>query len=74
LRSVVVTNPWNQVVNEGNLGAKEPRKRLVMGVTALVLGSSMAFTFRPLSVVGYVSICVLFWIAGLGIFQAKEKT
>ena len=61
-------------LNEGNLGPTERRKRLTMGLVALVLGSALAFTFRPMSAIGYLSMFVLFCLAGLGIFQAKEKT
>jgi hypothetical protein len=57
---------------EGNLGPRERRKRLIVGVVALILGLCIALASRPMSAVGYA--LVLFWIAGLGLFQAKEKT
>jgi hypothetical protein len=59
---------------EGNLGPRERRKRLIVGVVALILGLCIALASRPMSVVGYALVFVLFWIAGLGLFQAKEKT
>jgi hypothetical protein len=67
-------NKWNDDANEGNLGRRERSNRLTMGLVALALGWSVAFTFRPLSVVGHLSMFVMFWLAGLGIFQGKEKT
>jgi hypothetical protein len=45
-----------------------------MGVVALTLGLCTALAARPTSAVGRLSVFVLFWIAGLGLFQAKEKT
>jgi hypothetical protein len=65
---------WNDDVVEGNLGPRERRKRLVIGVVALILGLCIALASRPMSAVGYALVFVLFWIAGLGLFQAKEKT
>lgn len=62
------------IVVEGNLGPRERRKRLIMGVVALTLGLCTALGARPTSAVGRLSVFVLFWIAALGLFQAKEKT
>ena len=63
----------DQVV-EGNLGPKERRKRLMMGVVALALGFSTVLAVRPISGGWRLVVFALFWIAGLGLFQAKEKT
>ena len=45
-----------------------------MGVTALVLGVGVALWMQPLTGVGRWLVFVLFWFAGLGLFQAKKKT
>ena len=59
---------------EGNLGPRERRKRLIMGVMALALGIGVALLVRPMPVAWRFVVFALFWIAGLGLFQAKEKT
>jgi len=56
-------------VVEGNLGSQERRKRLMMGVVALILGLCTVLAARPMSAVGRLSVFVLFWIAGLGLLQ-----
>jgi hypothetical protein len=61
-------------VVEGNLGPRERRKRLIMGLVALILGFGIALAARPGSIAGCFLVFVIFWIAGLGLFQAKEKT
>lgn len=59
-----------------NLGPKETRKRLVMGVVMLAAGVGIAVALillgapRPWRLVVFLP----FWMAGLGLFQAKEKT
>ena len=45
-----------------------------MGVIALTLGFCMALAVRPMSVGWRFVVFALFWIAGLGLLQAKEKT
>lgn len=59
---------------QGNLGSQERRKRFIMGVTGLVLGLVVLVFSEMKSVYPWVFLFVLFWVAGLGIFQAKEKT
>ena len=59
-----------------NLGPKETRKRLVMGVVMLAAGVGIAVA---LSVGGSdrwrrLVVFFPFWMAGLGLYQAKEKT
>ena len=61
-------------VAEGNLGPKERRKRLIMGVIALALGVGVALAARPKPVAWRFVVLAFFWVAGLGLFQAKEKT
>lgn len=59
---------------QGNLGSQERRKRFIMGVTGLVLGLGVLVFSEMKSVYLWAFLFVLFWVAGLGIFQAKEKT
>jgi hypothetical protein len=59
---------------QGNLGFRERRKRFIMGVTGLVLGLGLLVFSEMKSVYSWAFLFVLFWVAGLGIFQAKEKT
>lgn len=59
-----------------NIGTKEIRKRLIMGVVSLAAAVGVALLLKP-SITGFilwVAVFVLFWMAGLGLFQAKEKT
>jgi hypothetical protein len=45
-----------------------------MGVAGLVLGLGVLVFSEMKSVYPWVFLFGLFWVAGLGIFQAKEKT
>lgn len=59
-----------------NIGTKEIRKRLIMGMVSLVAAVGIALILRP-STAGFIlwfAVFALFWMAGLGLFQAKEKT
>ncbi len=58
----------------GNLGPSEQKKRLIFGLAALFLGLGMLAISGMNSVYSWVFLFLLFWVAGLGIFQAKEKT
>lgn len=59
-----------------NIGAREIRKRRLMGIVALTVGVGLAFLLvvfeapRLLRIIVFLPI----WIAGLGLFQAREKT
>ena len=59
-----------------NIGPQEIRKRRLMGIVALTVGVALAFALivfqapRLLRLVIFLPI----WIAGLGLFQAREKT
>jgi NADH:ubiquinone oxidoreductase subunit 6 (subunit J) len=59
---------------QGNLGPSERRKRLIFGLAALFLGLGMVVISAMNSVYSWVFLFMLFWVAGLGIIQAKEKT
>ena len=45
-----------------------------MGVTGLVLGLGVLVFSEMKSAYSWALLLALFWVAGLGIFQAKEKT
>ena len=45
-----------------------------MGTVSLVLGVGVLVFIEMKSVYPWAFLFVLFWVAGLGIFQAKEKT
>ena len=59
-----------------NLGPKETRRRLVMGIVMLVVGVAAAAFFavagvdRPWRLVLFLP----FWMAGAGLLQARAKT
>jgi hypothetical protein len=59
-----------------NLGPREVRKRRLMGYVALVAGVGLAFLSVVMGAPRWSRVIVFFpiWIAGLGLFQAREKT
>ena len=59
-----------------NIGPKETRKRLLMGVAMLAMGVVLAVIFTRAGVSrGWYSILFLpFWMGTLGISQARKKT
>ena len=59
-----------------NIGPREVRKRRLMGILALAAGSGLAFLSVVLETPRWLRLIVFFpiWIAGLGLFQAREKT
>ena len=59
---------------QGNLGYGERRKRFIMGAAGLVLGIGLLVFSEMKSAYSWTFLFVLFWVAGLGIFQATEKT
>jgi len=59
---------------QGNLGYRERRKRFIMGMAGLVLGVGLLVFSGTKSAYSWIFLFVLFWLAGLGIFQAREKT
>jgi hypothetical protein len=59
---------------QGNLGYRGRRKRFIMGVAGLVLGVGLLVFSGMKSAYSWIFLLVLFWLAGLGIFQAREKT
>jgi hypothetical protein len=59
-----------------NIGPKETRKRLLMGVAMLAIGVVLAIIFTRAGVSrGWYSVLFLpFWMGTLGISQARKKT
>jgi hypothetical protein len=59
-----------------NIGPKETRKRLLMGVAMLAMGVVLAviFTHAGVSRWWYVVLFLPFWMGTLGISQARKKT
>lgn len=69
-------NTDTDIGNVSNLGPSEIRKRRVMGITSLAVGIGIAFLMVATSAPRWSRLVVFLplWIAGLGLFQAKEKT
>jgi hypothetical protein len=59
-----------------NIGPKEIRKRLLMGIAVLALGIVLAVIFAHAGISrGWYAVLFLpFWIGSLGISQARKKT
>jgi len=64
----------NPQMADGNLGPGERRKRLAFGAVALAGAVGLAVAGVTSTVVQRILLFVLFWLAALGLFQAKEKT
>ena len=62
--------------DRANIGAKEARKRLLMGVAMLAMGVALAVIFTHAGASGgWFSVLFLpFWMGTLGISQARKKT
>jgi hypothetical protein len=59
-----------------NIGPKEARKRLLMGVAMLVLGVvlTVVFAHADVSRGWYAALFLPFWIGTLALSQARKKT
>jgi len=59
-----------------NIGPKEIRKRVVMGVAMLAVGIVVAviFAHADVSPGWYAALFLPFWMGTLGISQARKKT
>ncbi len=66
-------NAYQQIAN---LGPREQRKRLVMGFVSLVVGAGLTFLLFAYGAPRWSRGFIFFplWMAGLGLFQAREKT
>ena len=62
--------------DRANIGPKEARKRLLMGVAMLATGVVLAviFTHAGVSRGWYAALFLPFWMGTLGISQARKKT
>jgi hypothetical protein len=62
--------------DRANIGPKEARKRLLMGVAMLAIGIVVAVIFTHAGVSrGWYSVLFLpFWMGTLGLSQARKKT
>ncbi len=59
-----------------NIGPRERRKRLLMGITMLAAGVVIALGMIAAGAprVWRIGLFFPFWMGSLGIFQAREKT
>ena len=59
-----------------NIGPREVRKRRLMGIVALTVGAGLAFGLIVFEAPRLLRLVIFFpvWMAGLGFFQAREKT
>jgi hypothetical protein len=59
-----------------NIGPKEIRKRLLMGIAMLALGLGLAVIFAHADVSRgwYAAMFLPFWIGTLAVSQARKKT
>lgn len=59
-----------------NLGSREVRKRRLMGIISLIAGVGLAFLSVVMGAPRWSRLIIFFpiWMAGLGLFQAREKT
>ena len=63
-------------VELANIGPKEARKRLLMGVAMLAIGVVLAviFTHAGVSRGWYAALFLPFWMGTLALSQARKKT
>jgi hypothetical protein len=59
-----------------NLGPREQRKRRLLGIVSLTIGVGLAFVLVVLGAPRLARLAIFFpiWLAGLGLFQARERT
>ena len=59
-----------------NIGPKETRKRLLMGVATLAVGVVLAVVFAHAGVsrAWYAALFLPFWMGALALSQARKKT
>ncbi len=62
--------------DRANIGPKEARKRLLMGVAMLAVGVVVAVTFAHAAVNRgwYAALFLPFWMGTLALSQARKKT
>jgi len=59
---------------DGNLGPGERRKRLIFGAAALLGALGLSLTGFIGAFYQRLFLFLLFWLAALGLLQAREKT
>jgi hypothetical protein len=66
----------SETVCIANIGRRERNTRFKFGVVMLALGIAGAFALVVLDVrrMFRIALFVPFWLAAIGIFQAREKT
>ena len=59
-----------------NIGPRERRKRRLLGIVSLTVAVGVAFVLVSFCAPRWSRLVVFFplWLAGLGLFQAREKT
>ncbi len=59
-----------------NIGPRERRKRRLLGIVSLTVAVGVAFVLVSYGAARWwrLAIFVPLWMAGLGLFQAREKT
>ena len=59
-----------------NIGPRERRKRRLLGIVSLTVAVGVAFALVILGAPRWSRLVLFFplWMAGLGLFQAREKT
>ena len=59
-----------------NIGPKEARKRLLMGIAMLAVGVVLTaiFTYVGVSRGWYLVLFLPFWMGTLSVFEARKKT
>ena len=62
--------------DDANIGPRERAKRRALGMAALVAGVALAILLAALAAPRWTRLGVFFpfWMAGLGLLQAREKT
>lgn len=63
-------------IEASNIGARERRKRRMLGIVALGVGVGTAFALVVTDAPRLLRVLIFFpvWLAGLGLLQAREKT
>lgn len=63
-------------ISATNIGPREQLKRLVMGIVFLIISAGLAFSMIAYDAPRAFRLVIFFplWMAGLGLFQAREKT
>lgn len=70
------TDAGTQTACIANIGRKERRKRMTFGVIGLAAGviAAAALVATDVARAWRLALFVPFWMGGLGVFQAREKT